>query len=183
VSDPEKLLKPKGYLRQTVASTGKVYQPRVTQVNVKVPTEEITPKESFKQIHSAEASTSKPEVKLETPEVIIPEIKVEIDLTDTFTSENKGSLSIPSVIDTLPILSFPEVKVFVSRNPEEYFLYPDSSPIASPIYTSGKPEEPNSSFPFPPHLDIPSPHDIFPRTSFATPRSSRKVKSSVFRSF
>jgi hypothetical protein len=154
-------LKPKGYLRQTIASADKVYQPRVTQVNVKVPTEELTPKESFKQVHSAEASTSKPEVKLETPEVIIPEIKFEIDLTDTFTSENKGSLSIPTIINTLLVLSFPEVKVFVSRNPEEYFLYLDSSPITSPIYTSGKPEEPSSSFPFPPHLDILSPHDLF----------------------
>ena len=53
MSDPEKLLKPNGYLRQTVASTCKVYQPKVTQVNAKVQTEELTPKESFKQIHSA----------------------------------------------------------------------------------------------------------------------------------
>jgi hypothetical protein len=124
VSDPEKLLKPKGYLKSTVASTGKVYQPKVTQVNAKVPIEELTPKESFKQIHSAEASTSEPEAKLETPKVIVPEIKVEIDLTDTFTSENKRSLSIPVVIDTLSVLSFPEVKVSVSRNSEEYYFIP-----------------------------------------------------------
>jgi hypothetical protein len=31
------------------------------QVNVKIPAEELTPKENFKQVHSAEASTSKPE--------------------------------------------------------------------------------------------------------------------------
>jgi hypothetical protein len=69
VSDPEKLLKPKGYLKSIVASTGKVYQPKVTQVNAKVPIEELTPNESFKQIHSAEASTSEPVAKLETPKV------------------------------------------------------------------------------------------------------------------
>jgi hypothetical protein len=51
VSDPEKLLKPKGYLRQTSASTGKVYQPRVTQVNVKIPAEELSLKEKSKQVH------------------------------------------------------------------------------------------------------------------------------------
>ena len=93
VSDLEKLLKPKGYLRQTFASVGKIYQPRVTQVNVKIPAEEISLKEKFKQAHSAETSTSKSEVKLETPEVIIPEIKFEINQTipisliDTFTNE------------------------------------------------------------------------------------------------
>jgi ATP adenylyltransferase/5',5'''-P-1,P-4-tetraphosphate phosphorylase II len=76
VSDPKKLLKPKGYLKQTAASTCKVYQPRVTQVNAKVQTKELTLEESLKQIHSAEASTSKPEAKLENPEVIVPEIKL-----------------------------------------------------------------------------------------------------------
>jgi hypothetical protein len=169
VSNPKKLLKPKGYLKQNFASVGKVYQPRVTQDNVKVPSEEITPKEIFKQFHSIEHSTSKPRVKRETLEVIIPEIKFEIDWTipvsliDNFTSENKRSLSIPTIINTQPILSFPEEKVFVSRNPKDYFLYLDSSPIVSPIYTSGKPEETSSSFPFPPHLYLSYPHDIFPK--------------------
>jgi hypothetical protein len=162
VSDPEKLLKPKGYLKQTVASTGKVYQPKVTQVNAKVQIEELTPKESFKQVPSAEASTSKPEAKLENPEVIVPEIKVEIDLNDTPTSQNKKSLSIPAVIDTLTFPPLPEVKVSVSRNSEEYILYPDSSPIGSPIYTSCKSEETNPHFPFPPLLYFPSPNDLFP---------------------
>jgi hypothetical protein len=162
-------LKPKGYLRQTSASAGKVHQPRITQVNVKIPAEELTLKENFKQVHSAEASTSKPEIKLETPEVIIPEIKFEIDQTipvsliDTFTSENKDPFQSPLSLILSPILSLPEVKVFVSQNPEDYFLYSDSSPITSPIYTSGKPEEPSSSFPFPPHLDLPSSHDHFPK--------------------
>jgi len=162
VSDPKKLLKPKGYLRQTVASAGKVYQPRITQDNVKVPTEEVKPKESFEQIHSAEPSTSKPEVKIKTPEVVVLELKVDIDPTDTFINKEKRFHSIPSIVYTLSVLSFLEVKVFVSQNPKEYFLYIDSSPITSPIYESGKSEDPNSSFPFPPHLDISSPRDIFP---------------------
>jgi hypothetical protein len=101
-------------------------------------------------------------------------------LIDTFTSENKGSISIPTIINTQPILSFPEVKVYVSQNPEDYFLYPDSSPITSPIYTSGKPEEPSSSFPFPPHLDLPSSHDIFPELHSQHPEV---VERSVDQSF
>jgi hypothetical protein len=113
-------VKPKGYLRQTSTSTGKVHQPRIMQVNVKIPVEELTLEESFKQVHFAKASTSKHEIKLETPEVIILEIKFEIDQTilvsliDTFTSENKGSISIPTIINTLFILPLPEVKVYVS---------------------------------------------------------------------
>jgi len=82
VLDPKKLLKPNGYLKSTVASTGKVYQPKVTQVNSKVQIEELTPEESFKQVPSAEASTRKLEAEIENPEVIVPEIKVEIELND-----------------------------------------------------------------------------------------------------
>ena len=76
--DPEKLLKLKGYLRKTSVSTGNIYQPIVMQVNVNIPTEELSLKEKYKQVHYAEASTSKSEVKSETPEGIIPEVKFEI---------------------------------------------------------------------------------------------------------
>jgi hypothetical protein len=114
VSDPEKMLKPKGYVKQTVASTFKVYQPKFTHVNAKVQIEELTPKEIFKLIHSVEASTSEPEAKLETPKVRVLEIKVEIDVTDTFTSKKKESLSIPAVIDILLVIPFPEGKFLVS---------------------------------------------------------------------
>jgi hypothetical protein len=76
VSDPKKFLKPKGYLKLTVASTGKVYQPRVMQVNAKVQTKDSPPNETFKLIHSTEASTSEPEDKLKAPKVKVPEIKV-----------------------------------------------------------------------------------------------------------
>jgi hypothetical protein len=120
VSDPEKLLKPKG-ISNDCCIKGKVYQPRVTQVNAKVQTEELTPKESFKQIHSAEASTSEPEAKLENPEVIVPEIKIEIDLPDTFTSKNKGSLSIPVVINDLSILSFPKKRLMFPKTLKSIF--------------------------------------------------------------
>jgi hypothetical protein len=156
------------------------------QVNVKIPAEELSLKEKYKQVHSAEASTSKSEVKLETPEGIIPEVKFEIiqttpiSLIDTFTSENKESISIPTIICTQPILSLPEVKVYVSKNPEDYFLYSDSSPIAFPIYTSGKSERPSSSSLFPPHLDLPSPYDHLSELRSHRPEV---VKSSVDQSF
>jgi hypothetical protein len=53
-------LKPKGYLKSTIASTGKIYQPKVAQINAKVLVEELTLEENFKQAPFAEASTSKP---------------------------------------------------------------------------------------------------------------------------
>jgi hypothetical protein len=67
MSYPEKLLKPKGYLKSIVASTSKIYQPNGTQVNAKVTIEQITHGESFKHVNSTEASTSKSEAKLENP--------------------------------------------------------------------------------------------------------------------
>jgi hypothetical protein len=95
VSDPEKLLKPKGYLKSTVASAGKVYQPKVTQVNAKVPIEELTLKKVLNKFILQRHQLVNLRLNSKTPEVIVPEIKVEIDPTDTFTSENKRSLSIP----------------------------------------------------------------------------------------
>jgi len=43
VSDPERLLKPKGYVKSTTASTSKKYQPKATQINTKVQVEKLTP--------------------------------------------------------------------------------------------------------------------------------------------
>jgi hypothetical protein len=80
------LLKPKGYLKSTVASTCKIYQPKVTPVNAKIPIEEVTPKEISKQIYYVDTSSSKPEDKLENLDVIVPEIKVETELNNTSTS-------------------------------------------------------------------------------------------------
>jgi hypothetical protein len=82
-------------------------------------------------------------------------------LNDTPTSQNKRSHSIHVVVDTLLVLSLPEVKVSVSRSSEEYILYPDASPIGFPIYTSCKSEETNPHFLFPTLLDFPSPNDLF----------------------
>jgi hypothetical protein len=158
-------LKPKGYLIKNSSSAGKVHEPRATQVNVKIIIEERTLKEISKQVHSVEPSTGKVEVKLKVLKVIILEIKFDIEMTDTFTSEDKESISTPIVINNLPILSFPEEKVYVSRNLEEHYLYPNSSPITMPIITYDIPEEPNSIFTSPAHLYLPSPHDIFPKVA------------------
>jgi len=101
-------------------------------------------------------------------------------LIDTFTSENKESISIPTIISTQSILSLPEVKIYISKNPEDYFLYSDSSPITYHIYTSGKSEKPSSSFLTPPHIDLPSSHDHFPKLRSHHPEV---VKISVDQSF
>jgi hypothetical protein len=95
VSDPEKLLKPRGYLKQTVASTSKVYQPKTTQSNAKGPLEQLTPQEDSTQIHFGETSTDKLETEIINPELVLPEIKAETDSTDPFTSKGKRPISIP----------------------------------------------------------------------------------------
>jgi hypothetical protein len=76
-------LKPKGYLKSTTASSGKIYQPNVSQVSTEVVVEELTSKENFKQTPSAEASTSKPEVRFENLEEVVPKINTEVESTDT----------------------------------------------------------------------------------------------------
>jgi hypothetical protein len=101
-------------------------------------------------------------------------------LINNFTSGNKESISIPTIIYTQSILSPPEVKVFVSQNPEDYFLYSDSSLITSPICTLGKPKEPSSSFHFPPHIDLMSSHDLFPELHSQHPEV---VERSIDQSF
>jgi hypothetical protein len=176
------LLKPKAYLRKTSTLVGKVHQPIFTQVNSKTPTEGISPKENIKQVRSAEISMSKSEVKLESLEVINPDVKHETDqiihisLTNNFTSENKESISIHTIISTQLILSPPKVKVYVSKNPVDYFFCLDSSPTTSSVYASRTPEKIRSSFPFPPHLYLPSPHDHFPELLLHHPK---EVKISI----
>ena len=64
MSDPEKLLKPKGYLKSTTSSSGRKYQPKITKVNNKVPVEGLTPEEKFKETPSSKSSTSEPEIKI-----------------------------------------------------------------------------------------------------------------------
>jgi hypothetical protein len=113
VSDPKRLLKPNGYLKSTTTFLGKIYQPKIALVNTKVPVEELTPEDNFKQASSTKASTSKPEVRFENLEEIVPKIKYEIDSTDTPNGQNERSLSISTVVNILSTSSLPEVKVLV----------------------------------------------------------------------
>jgi hypothetical protein len=106
-----------------------------------------------------------------------------ISLIDTFINENKESISIPTIICTHPILSLPEVKVSVSKNPEGYFLYSDSSPITSTIYTSGKYERPSSSYIFLPHIYLPYPYDHFPKLRSYHPEIVKSSSRLEFLSF
>jgi hypothetical protein len=154
------LLKPKGYLKSTTSSSGKKYQPKITQVNTKILVEILTPEEIFEKTFSAKASTR---------ETII---KIDIDPSDTQNSLNKGSSSIPTIVTFLSTPSSPETKVFVLRNLKEHTLYPDSSPTGSPIYTYCKFEEASPSFPFPPLLDFTSYNDSVSSFFFTTARGS-----------
>jgi hypothetical protein len=81
--------------------------------------------------HSAEASTSNPEIKLENLEVEVPKVKLydlkgenfqntHFSLIDTFTNESKETYLVPNVVYTRPILSLPEIKVYIPQNPEDH---------------------------------------------------------------
>jgi hypothetical protein len=80
------------------------------QVNTKVLVEELTPEENFKQTPSLVVSTSKPEFRCENPEVIVPEIKIEIVYYDTPNGLNKRDSYLPIVIKTLLTSPLPELK-------------------------------------------------------------------------
>jgi hypothetical protein len=69
------MLKPREYLKKTVASTSKVYQPKTTQSNAKGPLEQLTLQEYSTQIHFGETSTDKIETKIINPDLVLLEIK------------------------------------------------------------------------------------------------------------
>jgi hypothetical protein len=142
------LLKPKGYLKSTTALAGKNYQPKVSPINTKVLVERSTPEENFEPTPS--------------PEEVVPEIKIETNSYNNPNYPNKGISSIPTIVNFVSTTSSPEVKVLVLRNPKENTLYPDSSPVGSPIYTSCKSEETSPRFSFPPLLEFTLPNDRFP---------------------
>jgi hypothetical protein len=108
VTDPEKLLRPRGNPKQAVASTSKVYQPKVVQTNAKVPLEQSTSQEGYTQSHFGDTSTNKPETEVINPEPLLPEIKAETVSTPPSTNKGKGPLLIPSFISWIP-----EVKVSI----------------------------------------------------------------------
>jgi hypothetical protein len=147
VSDPEIFLKPRGYLKQTTTSTSKVYQPKPTQSNTKVPSEQLTPQEVSTQIYFGETSTDRVEVEIINPDLVLPEIKTETDSITSFANKGKRPISIPASID---IPSVPEIKFPSSRSFEEHTLHSDSTPVGSPVYISCKSEEPSPHLSFPP---------------------------------
>jgi hypothetical protein len=118
------------------------------------------------QSHFRDTSTEKLEAENINPELVLPEIKAETDLTSPFTSKGKRSLLIPAFID-IPLI--PEVKVLVPRNSEYYISYLDSTPVGSPVYISCKSEEPSPHFPFPPFSYFLSPNGQFPEPPLPHP--------------
>ena len=99
ISDPEFFLKPRGYLKKTIVSTSKVYQPKPTQSNAKVPLEPLTLQEFSTQIIFRETSTDRIEAEIINPKLVLFEIKVEADSTTPFANKGKGLILIPSSID------------------------------------------------------------------------------------
>jgi hypothetical protein len=110
-------------------------------------------------------------------------------LIDTFTIENKESSLVPNVVYTQPILSLPEIKVFVPKNHEDHLLYSGSSLITSPIYPSIRYERPNSSSHFPYEFDFtslsrePSPFDYLACLCYYLPKEIKDLVQQSFQIF
>jgi hypothetical protein len=99
ISDPEFFFKPRGYLKQTTTYTSKVYQPKLTQSNAKVPPEKFISQEGSTKIHFEETSTDRIEAEFIDPELVLPEIENEIDSISSLTKKGKKPISIPALID------------------------------------------------------------------------------------
>jgi hypothetical protein len=110
-----------GYLKQTVASTSKVYQPKNVQTNAKVPLEQSISQEGYTQSHFGDKSIEKLEVETINSELVLLEIKPETDSTSPFTIKGKISLLIPSFI-YIPLV--PRSKGFSSPKLRGVYLIP-----------------------------------------------------------
>jgi hypothetical protein len=154
VSDPEKILKPRGFLKQATA----VYQPKSTQSKAKIPLEPLTPQEVSTQILFGETSANTVEAETINPKLVFPEIKTEAYSTTSCVSEGKKPIVKPTSID---IPSSLEINFPTSQSLEEYTIHSDSTPAGSPIYISCKSEEPSPRISFPPFSVFSSPDKRF----------------------
>jgi hypothetical protein len=141
------------------------------QTNAKVPLEQSTLQEDSTQIHFRETSTDKLEAEIINPKLVLPKIKSTTVFTNSLTNKCNRSLSIPAFIYIPPV---PEVKFSVSQNSEEHILYPDSTPVGSPVYISCKSKEPSPHFPSPPFLNFSSPNDQFPEAPLNHPEVTKR---------
>jgi hypothetical protein len=141
VSDPEKILKPRGLFKQNTV----VYQPKSTQSKVKIPLEPS----SSREISLEKTSDSTVEAETLNPELILPKIKAETSPTTSYVSRGETStvnlipINIPLTLDT---------NLSATRGFEEGTTHSDSTLVGSPIYVSCKSEEPSPhipSLPFP----------------------------------
>jgi hypothetical protein len=89
VTDPKRILRPRGYPKQVVTSTSKVYQPKAMQNNAKFPLEQSTSQEFYTQIHFGDTSTDKPKTEVINLEPLLPEIKVEANSSPPSTNKGK----------------------------------------------------------------------------------------------
>jgi hypothetical protein len=115
--DPELFLKTGGYLKKTTMSTSKVYQPKPTQYNAKIPPEPFTSQEGSNQFYFRETSTNRIEPEIINVELFLPKIKAKIDSTASFINKGKKPISIPTLIG---IPSISKLKVPTYRSLEEY---------------------------------------------------------------
>jgi hypothetical protein len=151
VSDPEKILKPRGLFKQNTV----VYQPKSTQSKDKT----FLEPSSSRELSLGKTSDSTVEAETLKSEQILPEIKTETSPTTSYVS--RGDTPVVKLIP-IDIPSTLNINLSVTQGLEEVSTPTDSTPVGSPIYISCKSEEPSPHLPSLPFPTFTSPGKKFP---------------------
>jgi hypothetical protein len=161
VSDPEKILRPRGLFKQNVVA----YQPKSNQSKDKTPFENS----SSRELPLRKISDSVMEAETLKSEQLLPEIKTKTSLTASYaTMGNTPALKL------IPIDIPSTLNPFITQGLEEVSTYTDSTLVGSPIYISSKSEESSPQIPSSPFSSSTSPGKKFPDFSPFHPRESRE---------
>jgi hypothetical protein len=163
VSDPEKILRPRGLFKQNVV----VYQSKSNQSKDNIffkpsPSRELPLRKILDSVVEAETLKSKQ---------LLPEIKTETSLTTSYIT--RGDTPALKLIP-IDIPSTLNMKSSVTQGLEEVSTYTDSTPVGSPIYISCKSEDPSPCIPSSPFSNFTSSSKKFPEFSPFHPKEARE---------
>jgi hypothetical protein len=137
VPDPEKNLKSRRYLKKTVSSTNRFYQPKTVESNTS---------DLFEGSNTPSYHGGLPTNKITTfePGLVLPDFKTEIFPIVSFTNKGKRSASLPAPIDTSSLC---EVHLSISWNSYDHPILLETNSDDSPLYSPYESEETSPLFP------------------------------------
>jgi hypothetical protein len=163
VSEPEKILRPRGLFKQNVVA----YQPKSNQSKDKTffepsPSRELSLRKISDSVVEAETLKS---------EQLLPEIKNETSLTTSYVS--RGNMPAIKLIP-IDVPSNLNINPSITQGLREVSTYTDLTLAGSPIYISYKSEEPIPHIPSSPFSTFTSPGKTFPDFSPFHPGEARE---------